>query len=196
VSRSLWCFCVLLAGCGGSHDGIRLAAGPDAAIASPADAQGELVWVVSRPVYDRGSSGRATVDPRTLIAIESPEQATWLVCARVSTDAGIRLSEAMAQTLQASPPGQSHRLNLTLTDSIPGPVVSGRRVIDGGQWRWDGLSEDDAVYTMSLRDVGGNELARVDMDVATARNLYEHLSRVIRAVPARFAGGTDLEQTR
>jgi hypothetical protein len=156
------------------------------------------MWVVSRPVYDRGGSGRTTVDPRTLIALESPDRATWLVCARVSADAGLRLSEAMDQTLRTAPPGQSHRLNLTLADSIPGPVVSGRRVVDGGQWRWDGLmtSEDDAVCTMSLRDAGGDELARVDMDVATARNLYEHLSRVIRAAPARFAGGTNSEQTR
>jgi hypothetical protein len=175
-----------------------LVVGPDAAIASPADMQGELVWVVSRPVYDRDGGGRTTVDPRTLIALESPDRATWLVCARVGADAGLRLSEAMDQTLRAAPPGHPLHLNLTFADSIPGPVVSGRRVVDGGHWRWDGLieREDDAVYTMTLCDAEGDELARVDMDVATARNLYEHLSRVIRAAPARFAGGTNSEQAR
>ena len=192
MSRLVWCWCLLLAGCGGPSGDVRLALGPDAVVAASGNTNADLVWIVNRPVYDRVNAADATVDPRTLIAIESPSRATWIVSARVDADAGLRLSAAMAESLRMAPAGQAHQLSVTFGDA-----ASGHRVIDDGYWQWDGPSEtaDGGVYTMSLRDAGGEALARVRMDAATARNLHEHLLRTIRAAPARGAGGINMEQT-
>lgn len=192
-----WCVCLVLVGCGGSGHGVNLARGPDAVIASPLDIRGDLVWVVSRRTHDRAVGGPSTVDPRTLIAVASPDQATWLVAARLDAEAGLALSEAMSSTLRPVPIGQRHRLTLTVKRPLPGSAQAGQHVISGGGWHWMGMSTVDAeqVYTMCLIDRRGDQLAVVEMDAATARNLQQHLSRTLRAAPPRFAGGTDVEQT-
>lgn len=190
--------CLMLVGCGGSGgSGITLAEGPDAAIASTLDAGGELDWIVARPVHDRRTGGGTTIDPRTLIAVESADQATWLVAARVDAEAGLLLSNAMSSTLRTASPSQDDRLELTVNRPLPGSATYGQHVVEGGEWRWMGLTSTSGqpAYTMWLLDQDGNQLAVVDMDAATAINLHQHLSRTIRAAPARFAGATDTEPT-
>lgn len=181
-------FGLALAGCGGSVAGPELAYGPSATIAVPVDVSGPLVWIVASPIHDKNETGRVTVDPRTVVAVESPDRATWVCAGRVDAEGGLELVGAMATTLRDAAAAQEHVLQVEVGQPVPRASAPGRADVHEGQWQWQGLVEHNTSprYAMKLVDQQGWQYAMVEMDAATARDLMRQLDRTIRAKPARF----------
>jgi hypothetical protein len=183
--------CLVLAGCGGPTAGTKLAYGPSVTIAVPVDVSGPLVWIVASPIHDKSVTGKVTIDPRTLVALEAPDRATWVVAGRVDAEGGLVLAEAMASTLRSAAT-TDHLLHVEIGQPLPRASSPGRADVQDGRWRWQGLIEGspNPRYAMELVDQHGKQLALVEMDAATARDLMRRLSRTIRANPARFTSRT------
>jgi hypothetical protein len=135
------------------------------------------------------------VDDRTLVAVLQPDRAVWLASARLDTDAALSLAAAMAASLREAPPAAKSDVTLSVASSMLPPEVSGRRVIDGGRWRWIGRTGTGPATRchMSLDDADGRTLARLTMDTAAARALMQSLNLTIRTSPARLTGAAVME---
>ena len=175
------------AGCGTPTRPLTMA-GPDAVVAKYAEPSGPLVMVVERPVYDRTAS-QSTIDPRTLVAVLQPSQATWLAAARLNAVQGLDLVAAMQASLSDAPLAQDSYLALTVANDLPPVDASGQRVVEGGHWRWVGMTSDNGLVRCQLSLLDGQDrvLARVSMDTVTAATLAADIGLIIRVSPERIS---------
>jgi len=190
----------LFSGCGSTPQAtLKIAKGPDAAIAADVCAAGALQWVTQQPVWDRGVDGDATtLDPRILIAVLEPGRATWLLAARATLQEAVDLLESMRSDIQPDAEARTHVLAVEVFPDPPPVSQAGCRVIGGGHWKWGGMvheGEQD-LFVMSLLGRSGEPAARVTMDAATAGDLYREIDRTIRVKTPMTLVGVGEEAAR
>ncbi len=179
---------IVLSGCGQPAGRGTLVYGPNAVVCDEAEAHSDLVWSVQRGVHDRADGSKApTVDPRVVIAVLAPSQATWFAQWRADTRQTLALATTMETALAAAPPGQAQQMRW----SYVGPVHASDRTsqmldVPGGQWVWRGANGSSALWSMELVDNQQRPWCRVDMDVATARTLHNQLIEAASARPVRL----------
>jgi len=190
---------LMLSGCSSSGPAMpRMTQGPDAALSANPTQTGDVRIVVMRPVRDRQERGPAAVDQRTLVAVLQPDRAVWLSSARLDAASAMPLLAAMDASLQDAPPATQSQVTLTLAKQLPPVDALGRRVVEGGGWRWVGKtgSGPDTRCHLSLDDAQGRTLARLTMDTAAAAALMRDLDRAVRTAPERLTTGASMETGR
>lgn len=178
-----------LGGCGGGPKPLVVQPGPDAAVARISQPVGSLVWVVHRGVHDRGAAGEPpSVDPRVLVAVLSPSNATWLVQGRMDTRSALQLAFAMQDDLNAAAPSKAHVMSVQFM-RVPSGDPDSMEPIPGGQWVWldsDNRASSSTDLVIALQDAHQQNVCLVHMDAATARTFQRQVLDAAAARPVRL----------
>ena len=178
-----------LSGCGQPAGRATLMHGPDAVVLVETETRANVIWSVQRGVHDRADGSKAlTVDPRVVIAVLSPSEATWLAQARADTRHTLALATTMQSALAAASPAQAQQMRWSYVGAADDPdMTSQMRNVPGGQWTWLGANGSGSSWSIELIDDQQRPWCRVDMDAATARTLQNQLLEAASARPPRLS---------